>query len=308
MHIRNLQPTDLEYFLEICRCGSIAQATALLGVTQPALSKSIRRLELVAGAKLLDRTPRGVTPTQMGRFLLERASLILSELESTKHTLQEMSGVRTGTISFGVAPTLNHRFIPEVASQALQQRPGLHFQINEGLFQSLLPQLQLGELDFIISSPLQMDSLPADLVCEPLGKNLFVACVGSDHPLAGRQHIEDAELDQFSWVLVSPRGILRKVLSELFNSRQLVPPKPSIETSSTVLIKALLTQHNFIGFLPLEVFATEEQNGSIQRLSVPWLSWERELWILSRGLRTLSPAAQFTLDLIRSHAQQHAIS
>src|SRR5690606_18785326 len=124
---RNFQPADLEYFIEICRLGSIAQAAIQLGVTQPALSKSIRRLEHIAGARLLDRTARGVSPTEMGHMLLERAQRILVELDAARSALQELSGVRTGSVSMGVPPTLNHGFIPDMVELAFQQRPRLHF-------------------------------------------------------------------------------------------------------------------------------------------------------------------------------------
>jgi len=302
MHIRNLQPADLEYFLEICRQGSIAQATVHLGVTQPALSKAIRRLEAVAGARLLDRTARGVSPTEMGLELMKRAGIILSELEAARSILQEMSGARMGTVSIGVAPTLNHRFMPDITHLALQSRPKLHLRISEGLFHELLPRLLLGELDFIVSSPSSADTLAPELQCELLGRNSFVACVSASHPLATHRPIRDEQLLEYAWVLVSPRGILRVTLDQLFQARGLPLLEPQIETSSTVLSKALITQQGFIGFLPLEVFADEERAGTIRRLELPWLHWKRELSLLSRRWRTLTPAAEFVANLIKKEA------
>ncbi|WP_397474567.1 LysR family transcriptional regulator [Pusillimonas sp.] len=300
--MRSFQPTDLEYFIEICRFGSIAQAAKHLGVSQPALSKAIRRLEQIAGARLLDRNARGVNPTEMGRILVQRASLILYELDATRSVLQEMSGVRTGSVSMGVPPTLNHGFIPDMVELACQQRPKLHFRVSEGLFQSLIPRLRLGELDFIISSPTPAEALATDLRCEPLGSNLFVACVGADHPLAKLDSFPDEALHEYGWVLVPPPGVLRDQLDHLFQQRGLQALEPQVETSSTVLSKALITRQNFIGFLPLEVFAAEEQAGLIQRLSLPWLYWRRELTLVSRRSRALTPAAEYMVELIRHEA------
>jgi len=302
MHIRNLHPADLEYFVEICRQGSIAQASLQLGVTQPALSKAIRRLESVAGARLLDRTARGVTPTEMGLELMRRSSLILSELEAARSVLQEMSGARMGTVSIGVAPTLNHRFIPDITREALKSRPKLHLRVSEGLYHELLPRLLLGELDFIISSPSNADAPSSELLCEPLGGNFFVACVGAHHPLVKNGPIQDKHLLDASWVLVPPRGVLRNTLDRLFLERGLPPPEPQIETTSIAFSKALITQQNFIGFLPLEVFAEEERAGTISRLALPWLCWRRDLFLLSRRWRTLTPAAGFVANLIKQEA------
>ncbi|MCB5364283.1 LysR family transcriptional regulator [Pusillimonas sp. CC-YST705] len=302
MQMHSFQPTDLEYFIEICRLGSISQAAIHLGVSQPALSKAIRRLEQIAGARLLDRTARGISPTEMGCILVQRASLILHELDATRSVLQEMSGVRTGSVSMGVPPTLNHGFIPDVVELAVQQRPKLHFRVSEGLFQSLLPQLQLGKLDFIISSPTSLEALATDLQCEPLGSNLFVACVGANHPLTQLNNISDESLQQYGWVLVPPPGVLRDQLDHLFRQRGLQPLEPQVETSSTMLSKALITRQNLIGFLPLEVFAAEEQAGIIQRLDVPWLHWRRELALVLRRSRALTPAAEYMVNLIRHQA------
>jgi len=302
MQSRHFQPADLEYFIEICRLGSIAQAAIQLGVTQPALSKCIRRLEQTAGARLLDRTARGVSPTEMGELLLKRSSIILSELDSARRTLQELSGVRTGSVSIGVPPTLNHGFIPDLIELAFRQRPQLQFRVSEGLFQSLLPRLQSGELDFIISSPTAVEMEAPDLQCEHLGSNLFTACVSADHPLNHADRISDQSLHEYSWVLVPPRGVLRDQLDELFLARGLKRIEPQVETSSTVLSKALIMRQGLIGFLPLEVFASEEQAGLIRRLRLPWLYWQRDLTLIVRRSRSLTPAANYAVELIRREA------
>lgn len=301
--MRLLQPIDLEYFVEICRQGSIAQAALVLGVTQPTLSKSLKRLEQLAGARLCDRTARGVIPTEMGRYLMGQADHLLAELQATQHSLQEMSGVRTGTASLGLAPMLSHHFAPALIHRALALRPGLHFRIAEGLFQPLLQQLQQGELDFILSSPSSAELMNPDLHSEPLGMNRFVACVSSKHALAGCALPDPASLGQYDWVLVSPRGILRNVLTHLFKTHDLSPPVPRVETNSPVLLKTLLFTHQYISFLPEDMVASETAAGTLVRLDIPWLVWQRELYLITRKHRTLSPAAQFMKTLAAALAR-----
>ncbi|WJJ94762.1 LysR family transcriptional regulator [Neopusillimonas aromaticivorans] len=190
------------------------------GVTQPTLSKSLKRLEQQAGARLCDRNARGIVPTEMGRYLVAQADHLLAELQATQHSLQEMSGVRVGTASLGLAPMLNHHFAPALIEQALAQRPGLHVRIAEGLFQPLLQQLQQGELDFILSSPSVTERTNPDLRSELLGVNRFIACVSHAHALA-KAPVNPAALNDYDWVLVSPRGILRHVLADVFKAHEL---------------------------------------------------------------------------------------
>ena len=300
--MRLLQPIDLEYFVEICRQGSIAQAAVALGVTQPTLSKSLKRLEQQAGARLCDRNARGIVPTEMGRYLVAQADHLLAELQATQHSLQEMSGVRVGTASLGLAPMLNHHFAPALIEQALALRPGLHVRIAEGLFQPLLQQLQQGELDFILSSPSASERTNPDLRSELLGVNRFIACVSHAHALA-KAPVNPAALNDYDWVLVSPRGILRHVLADVFKAHELPPPVPRVETNSPALIKALLFTHRYISFLPEDMVAAELTAGSLVRLDIPWLVWQRELYLTTRRDRTLSPAAQFMKTLAADRAR-----
>lgn len=302
MQTRHFQFTDLNYFIEICRLGSIAQAGLQLGLSQPALSKSVRRLEHIVGARLLDRTNQGVNPTELGRALLKRAHLLVHDLEATCDLLQSMSGAQTGSVAMGIPPTLCHDFLPEVIHLASQQRPGLSFRVSEGLFRHLHPQLQQGELDFIISSPTQAEASSADLHYERLGGNVFVACLAAVHPLLASTHIEASCLLDYDWVLVPPPGALRNHLDHVFQQQQLPRIRPKVQTGSTVLSKALIMQQGLIGFLPLEVFALEEAAGQIVRLDLPWLNWQRELTLITRRARSLSPAAHYAASLIRHEA------
>lgn len=300
--MRNLQPVDLEYFVEICNLGSLAQAGISLGVSQPALSKAVRRLEEAVGSTLLDRKASGVVPTEIGLELRRRAYVVLSELHTTQSVLREMSGARAGTVSIGVAPTLGHQFIPDITRLALQSRPKLHFRIADGLYHELLPRLLQGELDFIVSSPPSAEFVSPDLQYESLGGNSFVACVATDHAFAASAPQQDKELLAHPWVLVPAGGVLRRTLDALFKARGLPLLEPQIETSSPALSKALIVQQRFIGFLPVEVIADDERAGSIRRLDVPWLNWRRELFLLSRRWHSFSPAAQFVVDLVKREA------
>lgn len=304
MQTRHLQPNDLEYFVKICLLASMSQASTQLGVTQPALSKAIQRLEQTVGTKLLERSARGVRPTQIGQELLHRGSVILSDLKTTQNLLQEMSGARMGTVSMGTAPSLSYDFLPAIIQRAQQTRPLLSFQVNEGIFHRLLPRLLLGELDFIISSPSSNEPLTPELVCEPLGSNYFMACVAQDHPLAQEGPMADEWLLNYPWVLTSPQGILRNTLNHLFKSRSLPAITPQVETSCTALSKALIMQQKFIGFLPLELFAKEQEMGLIRPVNISWLCWKRDLYLLSRRGHSFSPAAQFVMDLIKAEAPQ----
>lgn len=300
--MRNLQPADLEYFIEICKQGSLAQASICLGVTQPALSKAIKRLESLIGSPLLDRKATGVAPTKIGHELMRRSHTILNELQTAQSVLQEMSGARLGTVAIGTPPTLGYQFIPDIMRLALELRPKLHFRISDGLYDDLLPRLMHGQLDFIISTPPSIQGVSSDLQWESLGCTQFDACTAYDHPLFKKRPIEESNLLKQPWVLATRGGILRDTLDTLFKQKGFEPPSPQIESNSPNLSKALVMQQQFIAYLPVEIIEDDVKAQRIRRLHMPWLAWQREFFLISRRWHSLSPAAQFVVDLIRQES------
>lgn len=293
---RRLEPVDLEYFVTIVGCGSLGAASLLLGVSQPALSKSVRRLEQVVTAPLLERTARGVAPTPMGQLLFEKAGSILAELDATRRSLQELAGGGAGHVALGVSPSVAAGFLPPLTAIAHEQRPGLRIRIVEGLFDDLLPGLQQGRLDLMLSSPMP-DLAPPDVHLRSLGGDLFAAFVGPGHPLARPDPIVERELLDHPWVLAPGGGVLRRTLELLFRDRGLPVPVPYVETFSVTYCRRLIADNRFVTFLPLGVVNEEVDAGRIVRVPLPWLQWRRQLFMVTAHVRTLSPATRYLYDL-----------
>ena len=299
MHPRRMEIGDLDYFTAIIRAGSIAAAARELGVSQPALSKCIRRLEGLAGAPLLDRSPHGIAPTKLGDLLYRKACGILTELESTQRTMQELTGARAGHVAIGTAPSVIASLVPQLAEQVFQHRPGLRLRVVEGLLADLLVALKNGKVDFIISSPSGTPEL-GELRTEKIASDLFVGCIAGDHPaLDSSGTVGTKLLATAPWVLAPHGSIQRTTLDRLFAAQGLEPPEPRLETSSITLSKILVTEYGYLSFLPSGVIATEERLGRLHRLQFPWLQWERELHLLTNDGRTCSPGALFVMETIR---------
>jgi DNA-binding transcriptional LysR family regulator len=115
----------LEHFVAACHHGNLTAAAAELGVTQPALSKSIKRLEASLGVRLVERGRFGVRATPMGDKLVVRARLIAAQLASVEQDVAALRGKHRTEVVLGCGPTEATRLLPRAAAELARVRPEL---------------------------------------------------------------------------------------------------------------------------------------------------------------------------------------
>ncbi len=161
-HLSGLSLRDLEYALAVAELRHFGRAAERCGVSQPALSEQIRKLEALLGTPLFERTARRIEVTGHGEVLLRQARLVLREALG----LLEMAGAGTdplqGALRLGVIPTLGPYYLPLVLRALRDRFAGLELRLKEGRTIELVEQLQRGTLDAILAAlPLadgQLDS------------------------------------------------------------------------------------------------------------------------------------------------------
>ena len=138
---------QLERFLAIAHHGSFRAAADALGLSQPTLSWSIRRLEDAVGAPLFERVPRGARLTLAGEKLLPRARLIMSESERANHDLNVFKHQSDAFLAFGVAPMFVNSIFPIAIAATLARVPQLKVRVTEAYSPELVTALQTGKVD-----------------------------------------------------------------------------------------------------------------------------------------------------------------
>src|SRR6266446_749378 len=140
--------SQIRDFVAVVESGGIRAAARKLGVSQPAITRSVRGLEAELHARLLQRTPTGVVLTQPGRAFLARARAAQAELRKAEEELDRLDQ-KAGSVAFGVSPT-SAILVPEAVNCFRQQFPQTRVHIAEGLPQLLLPLVRDETLDFAI--------------------------------------------------------------------------------------------------------------------------------------------------------------
>ena len=279
----------------------MGRAAAHLGITQPALTQSLNRLERVLEAKLLERGPRGVVPTEAGHALAARARAILLEARLARTEIDAWTGRLRGRMRIGAGPSLAAGLVPAAVTRLIERHPEVHVQVIEGTFESLLPALEQGELDLVVGTQ-PADLRERGLSAEMLLQDSMVIAARAGHSLAALRTVGLRETLAFPWVLSMPEDVVREKTDAVFRNAGLAPPAPAVETTSASAIKALLAHGDYLSLIPRGLIALEEASAVLVALPVAGGPWPRTVHALFRT-NALPPAGRLMVSLLRKVAE-----
>ncbi len=178
-----MQLKQLAHFLAAIDHGSISAAAESQHVTQPALTRSIRKLEETVGAQLLERGRLGVSPTAYGRALAERARIIVNEAEQAAGELAAMRSGRRGTVRLGLGPGIATDALLGTLARCAQDRADVILSLHIGYPDTVFGMLRRGELDALVTMR-PAGTFDPDLQFEPLTPVTSIVVARAAHPLA----------------------------------------------------------------------------------------------------------------------------
>lgn len=150
-----MELTTLRHFKAVAQHGHMTRAARALGVTQPALSAMLKKLETEVGAELMHRTGRGVELTEAGRVFLAHAEDAIRRAEQGVQAVRELVGLQRGSIRIGGGATATTYLLPPVVSAVRAAHPGLRFYVREAGSNTVAAAVLSGELDLgIVTLPI----------------------------------------------------------------------------------------------------------------------------------------------------------
>src|SRR5262245_17583433 len=190
---RRLKLRNLHVFFTVVQYGSLAKAASHLGVSHPAVSQLIADLEHALGAKLFDRTSRGVTPTIYGQALLARGRAAFDELKQGIRDIEFLSDPAIGEIRIGCGAGIEVILVP-VIEQFTRRYPGIVLDVHVEQVETLANKLRDRSLDFILQVvrglPSSDDHSFDDLNVEVLFEDELVITAGLQSKWARRRKID----------------------------------------------------------------------------------------------------------------------
>lgn len=197
---------ELRYLVALAETGHFGQAAEACFVSQSTLSTGLKKLEDQLGTVLFDRSLKRITPTPIGREIVESARLILQESERIRELAKYAEDPMGRTVQIGVIPTLGAYYLPHALLRVREAHPKLRLLLREVMTPHLLAQLREGKLDAgLLALPIDEEGLTvAPLFTEP-----FFAALPIGHPLAKRAKVSLDELSQANLLLLEEGHCLR---------------------------------------------------------------------------------------------------
>ena len=225
------------------KTGSTTQAALLLGISQPAISRSLKRLEDTTKLKLFERAGPRLSPTPEAQLLYREILDTQVGLDRLRQSVARIRSVGTGSLRIASSAALGIAFVPKVLKRFLSQRSdvSITFEIaNSAAVRNLVAS---GTHDIGLCAD-EIDR--ENLVSEPFIETSGVCVMPADHPLAGEDIITPVHLDRLALISLSPDDTARKRLDQALAEAGAVP-RISVETQFAATICQLALEGVGVG-------------------------------------------------------------
>ena len=179
---------DLHYLVALAEHRHFGRAAEACFVSQPTLSTQIKKLEEELGVALVERAPRKVLLTEVGREIADRARDVINEVDQIKSIARRTRDPELGTVRLGIFPTLGPYLLPHAVPLIRRAFPKLELLLVEEKTEVVLQRLREGRLDAgILALPIHEDSLHTEFLFE----EPFLLAVPRHHPFSQARVAED---------------------------------------------------------------------------------------------------------------------
>ncbi|WP_320533701.1 LysR family transcriptional regulator [Robbsia andropogonis] len=293
---------DLRYFIAVAETGLLHRAASEVGMSQPALTKAIRRLEAQLHVPLFDRTPKGMRLTQFGTAFQEHARGLVAGFQQSLNQIEELHAGQLAKVRVGAAPAAEP-LVGRAFLALLRKRAAMRMEIKVQLSDGLLRSLIDGDIDIAVSP------LPSQLPDEIRARILFdeptsIVC-RKGHPLcAARDAVTPVEIAAWTWILPSTHVSARQRIDGYFRKHALDGPNVQVESTygSPVGVFTLIANSDMIGVCSAQHRPIAEQLG-LAVIPAPDLRWSRKIACLIRKTGKLSPLTQTFIEYIEAEAK-----
>lgn len=239
-----MEVEQLRHFLKVAELESFTRAADEIGLSQPALSRSIAKLESEIGQPILERQTRSVVPTDAGKLLMTRARQIVTLVDDTLVEITDDG--QTGRIRVGAIPTIAPYYLPQLLRAFGKGYPNASVIINEEPTEQLLKSMLDGELDVaVMALPISVKYLDV----EELFEEELQLVLPVNHPLADKPQVRLSDIQSLPFVLLGEAHCLTDNIVTFCRQKSFHPV--SVErTSQLATVQELVALGHGISMVP----------------------------------------------------------
>lgn len=249
--------------------GSITAAARSLGYSQPAVSQHLKRLEARLGLPLVVKAGRGVRLTEAGRILARHAATVTQALDAAAGELSDLAGLRSGRVTLAAFPSASATVIPTLLRGLSLRHPGVQLSYLEAEPPEAVRAVRDQAADLALTFSYTGDQADPHrqsaqgLTVVPLWRDEMFVVVPREHPLAGQDRIDLAQLAADQWIGGCPR--CRSHLLDLAG-RSGFSPSISYETDNVVAVFGMVAAGLGVALVPaLAIAASPLPAGIVAR-------------------------------------------
>lgn len=296
-----MEVDQLRYFLRVAERGNFTRAAEELMISQPALSRSIQKLEEELGQPVFERKTRSVALTEAGKLLQSRAQQVLTLLADTKAEISDDG--QSGQIRVGAIPTIAPFFLPDLLRQFSAEFPKASLIVQEDTTDHLLKRCTQGEIDLaIIALPVPAKYLEVEELFE---EELFLV-LPPDHPLVNKPHIRLNDIKSYPFVLLDEAHCLSDNIVSFCRQRSFHPVAVE-QTSQLAMVQELVSLSHGISMIPQmarrldktdrRVYRSISGNRPTRKIAVVWNPYRFQSQLLLEFRKRLHEYSQIQCSL-----------
>lgn len=296
---------ELDYFLAICETRNLARAADVLGISQPALTRSLQRLEAQLGAQLFVRAPRGVELTPIGAALRARADVARVTLHDAEREVTQLAAGRIGKVRIGAGHVVARMVSQSLLPRFIAERPTAQIQFHVAFNAELFGLLEAGNLDFAVCGLLET---PPHLSFRELLATELVVIVRIGHPLTKLRAPSIRDLSGYRSAAPSTGVPARQVVERVLTKFGLGNRPHAIETNSWEAILEAVSTTDVFSLAPRDEAMRHGWRTRLVAISIPELDIRPRTGILMRDEAYVSPLAARAIELIEEGFAEHALT
>jgi DNA-binding transcriptional LysR family regulator len=288
----------LLYFRAVAEAGGFTRAAAEIGLTQPTLSQQIAQMERELGVELISRRNRECLLTPAGELVLQYARRIIGDMEALRRSLDDMSGLRRGSLSIAVLPVLAQRILPLALARFHKMHPGIRVLVNEMSVDEMARALSMGTVEVGLGCLGTSLGLKGEL----LYSEELVAVLSKGDSLAARPTLTVAELAQRP-VIAPPAGFgMRSLILQAW-AKARRPAIFALEVGSVEAVLKAVASGAGPGILPgSALWGIKPDGWTVRRIMRPTM--KRQIGFITAQGGKPRPAASALLPLIREAVRE----
>ncbi len=292
---------QLRVFYYVAGCLSFSRASEELGISQPAVSVQVRKLEEEIGAELIEQLGKKLYLTEPGQRLQGYAERIFTAEREAENMLGDYRGLNAGELIIATSSTLGTYYVPPLLAEFRQQFPNLEVTLKMGNTEWAEDQLLKNTVDLaLVEGDLAHAS---EFSIMPFLNDQLVVFASPQHPFVGKA-ITAAQLSSEPFVLREPGSNTRKIFRSIMTERE-IPIQILMELESPEAIKRLVSSGLGLGVLSKLTLEWEVACERLAPLDVIDLNIERHFSIVLHKDKKPNRASQAFIDFVCRYASQH---